>query len=175
MSDINTSLERIEDPVPVVVIKTEIDNNGEINNDSKTKSKSDCELPSKTQHCSFLCSICQKNYTDQKFFYEHLESHYVPASPDYFECFVCQGTYASQVDFYTHSREHYKPSLVSELPNSVTGDTFLFFYICRAIGIIKILLKAKFLSSTKFIGSFSCLNKEISKSRPAHCQLSHTT
>ena len=82
------------------------------------------ELLGKTSQNSFVCSICWTNYTDLKCFYYHLESHYLPQSPEHFECSVCQESeeiFKAQVDFYIHVREHFKPSLIAELGTSITG------------------------------------------------------
>ena len=126
MSDVNSSFEALEAPIPVVTIKTELDNTtataGDIKSEFRNKSHSNVELSNKILAKDFLCTICHDNYTDQKCFFDHLESHYLPESPDDFQCSVCEETFEAQVDFYIHVREHYKPSLMTELGSSITGD-----------------------------------------------------
>ena len=118
MSDVTSLLEPME--VPIVTIKTELDHTScDVKSEFKTKIKPNFEIPD-TQD-DFLCSICRDHYTDQKGFFDHLESHYLPESPEYFKCSVCQEIFEAQNDFYIHMREHYKPSLMSELGNSITG------------------------------------------------------
>ena len=112
------------------MIKTELDHTAaaaaaDIKSEFKTKTKSNFEFTDKTPQDNFLCSICQENYTDQKCFFEHLESHYLPEGPENFQCSVCRQTLEAQVDFYFHVREHYKPSLMSELGSSITGYTLV--------------------------------------------------
>ena len=112
----------MEDPLPIL-IKTETDSNAiEIDSDFKIiKSKVNLEHPDKTSQDNFICSICRKDYTDQKRFFDHLETHYLPESAEHFQCLLCQETFTAQVDFYIHVRNHYKPSLISELGTSITG------------------------------------------------------
>jgi hypothetical protein len=130
MSETNISLETMETPAPVV-IKTELDNhhvesNAELTNKLKSnQNKSDSELNDKALHARFLCAVCNEHYTGQKCFFEHLQSHYLPASPEHFQCSICQKDFNAQVDFFTHAREHYKPSLMSELASSVTGNVLV--------------------------------------------------
>ena len=131
MSDLTSLIETME--VPMVTIKTELDHtSGDVKSEFKIKIKPNFEVPDETSQDEddFLCSICRNHYTDQKCFFDHLESHYLPERPEHFKCTVCQEIFEAQNDFYIHMREHYKPSLMSELGNSITGDTMVFFNCC---------------------------------------------
>ena len=123
MSDLNS---KMEDPVPIV-IETVMDTTKDIKSEFKNNA-SNSEVPfNKTSQNNFVCSICWRNYTDLKGFFYHLESHYLPQSPEHFECSVCQDSgeiFQAQIDFYIHVREHFKPSLITELGSSITGIYF---------------------------------------------------
>ena len=117
----------MEVPVPIV-IQTIMDTTAEGIKSEFSNNKSNFDTLGKTSQNSFVCSICWTNYTDLKCFYYHLESHYLPQSPEHFECSVCQESeeiFKAQVDFFIHVREHFKPSLISELGTSITGIVLL--------------------------------------------------
>ena len=92
---------------------------GDINNDIMIKEVSNSEDRNKNSENSFLCSICQKNSTDLKLFFHHLELHYLPESPEHFQC--CNETFKAQVEFYIHLREHYNSSLINKTGSSLTA------------------------------------------------------
>ena len=87
----------------------------------KSEFKKKDEISDKILQDTLICTICSDTCSDQKCFFDHLESHYLPRSPEHFQCTVCQESSKAQVDFYIHLRVHYKPSLMSELGSSITG------------------------------------------------------
>ena len=74
----------------------------------------------------YRCSICRQGCRDERSFFGHLKSHYVPKRGEQYQCSVCKISFRAQVDYFLHLRQHYEPSLMSNMGNAITGKgTFI--------------------------------------------------